>query len=170
MEDRTFATATEQADAIRDGQISAVELLDAHLEQIERHNPALNAIVTLDAGRARARAKEADEAAGRGEFWGLLHGVPVTIKDAIATAGTRTTGGYEPLSDYLPADDAPVVARLKAAGAIVIGKTNLPVLSRDFQCENPIFGRSNNPWDLEPHPGRLDRWRRGSHRCRAFAA
>ncbi len=153
MDDPTFLTATEQADAIRDRQISAVELLDAHLARIEQHNPALNALVTLDTDRARARAKEADEAAVRGEYWGLLHGVPVTIKDAIATADIRTTGGYEPLSDYVPPEDAPVVARLKAAGAIVIGKTNLPVLSRDFQCENPIFGRSNNPWDLERTPG-----------------
>lgn len=153
MEDPTFAPATEQADAIRDRQISSVELLDAHLARIEQHNPALNAIVTLDTDRARARAKEADEAAARGEFWGLLHGVPVTIKDAIATADIRTTGGHEPLSGYVPSEDAPVVARLKAAGAIVIGKTNLPVLSRDFQCENPIFGRSNNPWDLERTPG-----------------
>ena len=153
MEDPTFEAATEQADAIRDGQLSAVELLDAHLARIEQHNPALNAIVTLDIERARSRAKEADEAAARGEFWGLLHGVPVTIKDAIATADIRTTGGHEPLSAHIPAEDAPVVARLKAAGAIVIGKTNLPVLSRDFQCENPIFGRSNNPWDLERTPG-----------------
>ncbi len=153
MEDVTFKTATELADAIRDRQISAVELLDAHLARIEQHNPALNAIVTLDTERARARAKEADDARSRGEFWGVLHGVPVTIKDAIATEGIRTTGGYEPLSDYVPDQDAPVVARLKAAGAIVIGKTNLPVLSRDFQCENPIFGRSNNPWDLERTPG-----------------
>ncbi len=153
MERPTFAPATELADAIRDRQISAVELLDAHLAQIERHNPALNAIVTLDTDRARARAKEADEAAARDDYWGLLHGVPVTIKDAIATAGIRTTGGYEPLRDYIPAEDAPVVARLKAAGAIIIGKTNLPVLSRDFQCDNPIFGRSNNPWDLNRTPG-----------------
>jgi amidase len=153
MEDPTFLTATEQADAIRDRQISAVELLDAHLARIELHNLALNAIVTLDTDRARARAKEADEAAARGEYWGLLHGVPVTIKDAIATAGIRTTGGYEPLSDYVPVEDAPVVSRLKGAGAIVIGKTNLPVLSRDIQCENPIFGRSNNPWDLARTPG-----------------
>ena len=153
MEDVTFKSATELADAIRDRQISAVELLDAHLARIEERNPALNAIVTLDADRARARAKEADEAQARGEFWGLLHGVPVTIKDAIATEGIRTTGGHEPLADYVPNEDAPVVTRLKATGAIVVGKTNLPVLSRDFQCENPIFGRSNNPWDLERTPG-----------------
>lgn len=153
MDDITFASAIEQAAAIHEGRISAVELLEAHLARIEQHNPALNAIVTLDAERARARAAEADAARARGESWGELHGVPVTIKDAIATSGLRTTGGYEPLADYVPDEDAPVVERLKAAGAIVVGKTNLPVLSRDFQCENPIFGRSNNPWDLERTPG-----------------
>jgi amidase len=153
MDDPTSATASEQAAAVRDRLISSSELVDAHYAQIARHNPALNAIVTLDEERARARAREADEALSRGESWGPLHGVPVTIKDAIATAGIRTTGGYEPLSDYVPDEDAPVVARLKAAGAIVLGKTNLPVLSRDFQCENPIFGRSNNPWNLGHTPG-----------------
>lgn len=152
MEDVTFKTATEQAAAIRAGQISSVELLAAAMAQIERHNPALNAIVILN-DEAHARAGEADAALARGESWGPLHGVPITIKDAIATEGIRTTGGYEPLSDYVPSEDAPVVARLKAAGAIVIGKTNLPVLSRDFQCENPIFGRSNNPFDLGRTPG-----------------
>jgi amidase len=153
MEDPTFASATDQAAAIRDGTLSSAELLESHLARIEQHNPALNAIVTLDAEHARTRARAADAARARGEDWGPLHGVPVTIKDAIATAGLRTTGGYAPLADYVPATDAPAVARLKAAGAIVIGKTNLPVLSRDFQCENPIFGRSSNPWDLERAPG-----------------
>ena len=152
MEDATFRTATELAAAIRDRQISSTELLDAHLEQIERHNSALNSIVTMNE-RAREEAADADAALAQGEDRGPLHGVPITIKDAIETAGIRTTGGYEPLSDYVPDEDAPVVARLKAAGAILIGKTNLPVLSRDFQCENPIFGRSNNPFDLGRTPG-----------------
>jgi amidase len=153
MDDPAFAPAVEQAAAIQSGELSAVELLDLHLERIDRHNPPLNAVVTLDAERARERARAADAVLRRGVSWGPLHGVPVTIKDAIATAGIRTTGGYEPLSDYVPEEDAPVVTRLKEAGAIVIGKTNLPVLSRDFQCVNPIFGRSNNPWDLGRAPG-----------------
>ena len=153
MDDPTFASASEQAAAMRDGAISSVELIEAHLARIERHNPSLNAIVTLDPDRALERARQADAARARGEHWGPLHGVPVTIKDALATAGLRTTGGYEPLADYVPQVDAPVVARLTGAGAILIDKTNLPVLSRDYQCENPIFGRSNNPWDLERTPG-----------------
>ena len=89
----------------------------------------------------------------RGDVWGPLHGVPITIKDAIETAGLRTTGGFPPLADYIPAHDAPVVARLFAAGAIILGKTNLPVLSTDFRADNPIFGRTNNPWDLGRTPG-----------------
>jgi len=153
MHDLVFASATAQATAIRSREVSSVELLELHLEQIARHNESLNAIVTLNAERALERAAAADAALARGEDWGPLQGTPVTIKDAIETKGIRTTGGLEPLRDHVPARDAPVVARLKAAGALVIGKTNLPVLSRDFQCENPIFGRSNNPWDLERSPG-----------------
>ena len=147
-----FASAIELAAALRDRQVSSVELLEAQISQIDQHNAALNAIVTFN-DQAREQANAADEALARGDQLGPLHGVPVTIKDAIETKGIRTTGGHEPLTNHVPAEDAPVVARLKAAGAIVIGKTNLPVLSRDFQCENPIFGRSNNPWDVERTPG-----------------
>jgi amidase len=148
-----FASVQELAMTIRQRQISAAEVLEAHLAQIARHNPPLNAIVTLDEERARARAKEADTMLARGRMWGPLHGVPVTIKDAIETAGLRTTGGFPPLADYVPSVDAPVVARLRAAGAIILGKTNLPVLSADYRADNPIFGRTNNPWDLGRTPG-----------------
>jgi len=152
-EDLLFATACELAAVIRERRVSATEVLEAYLSQIARHNPALNAIVTLDEERARARAIAADKALARGEVWGPLHGVPVTIKDSFATAGIRTTSGYPPLADYIPAEDATVVARLKAAGAIVLGKTNTPILVQGFQSDNPIFGRSNNPWDLTRTPG-----------------
>lgn len=138
---------------IRLRQVSAVEVLDEHLAQIARHNPALNAIVTLDEERSRARAQEADAALARGECWGPLHGMPVTIKDSLETAGLRTTAGHPPLAGYVPSQDAPTVARLRAAGAIILGKTNLPELAMDVQSDNPIFGRSNNPWDLERTPG-----------------
>jgi amidase len=148
-----FAGACELATAIRARRVSAVEVLQAHLAQIAHHNSALNSIVTLDEERARARAIAADNALARGDVWGPLHGVPVTIKDSFATAGIRTTSGYPPLADYIPAEDATVVARLKAAGAIVLGKTNLPVLVQGFQSDNPVFGRSNNPWNLTRTPG-----------------
>ncbi len=153
MDELVFATAQEMAAAIRRRRVSAVEVLDEHLAQIARHNPALNAIVTLDEERSQVRAREADVALARGECWGPLHGVPVTIKDSLETAGLRTTAGHPPLAGYVPSQDAPTVARLRGAGAIILGKTNLPELAMDVQSANPIFGRSNNPWDLERTPG-----------------
>jgi amidase len=152
-EDLVFAPAHEMAALIRVRRMSAVEVLEAHVAQIARHNLVLNAIVTLDEDGARKRAREADAALARGEVWGPLHGVPVTIKDSFATAGLRTTSGYPLLADYVPAEDATVVTRLKAAGAIVLGKTNLPPLVQGFQSDNPVFGRSNNPWNLTRTPG-----------------
>jgi amidase len=153
MDPIAFNSASELASLLRARDISAVELLEHYLARVQAHNPALNAVVTLDRERALARAREADAALARGESWGPLHGVPVTIKDAIATAGLRTTGAYEPLAEHVPAVDATAVARLKAAGAIVFGKTNLPVLSGDYQSDNPIFGRTNNPWHVAHGPG-----------------
>jgi amidase len=153
MNNLVFTTAQELARSISQRQASATEVLEAHLQQIARHNRALNAIVTPDEERARTRAREADAALARGDLWGPLHGVPITIKDSIETAGLRTTSGFPPLAEYVPATDAPVVARLRAAGAIILGKTNLPTLAMDVQTDNPIFGRSNNPWDLTRTPG-----------------
>jgi amidase len=148
-----FSTATEIAAAIQRRRCSASEALEMYLARIARHNPALNAVITLDEPGARARAREADAALARGELWGPLHGVPMTIKDALETAGLRTTGGYPPLADYVPSRDAPAVARLRSAGAILLGKTNVPPLSADYRADNPIFGRTNNPWDVERTPG-----------------
>ncbi|HEY1287484.1 MAG TPA: amidase [Burkholderiales bacterium] len=148
-----FSSATEIAAAIRLRRVSALEILEMYLDRIRKYNPMLNAICTLDEAGARARAREADAALGRGEQWGPLHGVPMTIKDALETAGVRTTGGYPPLSNHVPKKDATAVARLKAAGAVLIGKTNVPPLSADGRADNPIFGRTNNPWNLERTPG-----------------
>ena len=153
MNNLTFLTAGELAQMISQRQVSAAEVVDAHLAQIARHNPALNAIVTLDEIHARERARQADEALARGESWGALHGVPVTIKDAFETAGLRTTSGYKPWSNYVPQSDAPAVARLREAGAIILGKTNLPALADGGQTVNAIFGRTNNPWNLDCTPG-----------------
>jgi amidase len=148
-----FSTATEIAAAIRLRRLSAAEILEMYLGRIKKYNPALNAICTLDEAGARARAREADAALARGEPWGPLHGVPMTIKDALETAGLRTTGGYPPLTNHVPKKDATVVARLRAAGALLLGKTNVPPLSADGRADNPIFGRTNNPWNLERTPG-----------------
>jgi len=151
--DAVFSSTTELAGVIRAGHLSAREVLNAHLTQIASHNSALNAVITLDVERASERAREADDALTRGEIWGPLHGVPFTLKDAHATAGMRTTTGFPPLANYVPQEDGTVAARLKAAGGILIGKTNVPVMLADFQTTNPIFGRTNNPWDTARTPG-----------------
>jgi amidase len=153
MQELHFLPAHRLAALVRAREVSARELLEAHLAQVARHNARLNAIVTLDEEGARARARQADEALARGEVWGPLHGVPITIKDAFLTAGVRTTSGYKRLRDYVPTQDATVVARLKAAGAILLGKTNLPALTLDLQTNGNLFGRASNPWDEARTPG-----------------
>jgi amidase len=147
------ASATEQAAAIRDGRITSRELLDLFAARIERLNGDINAVVTLDLEAARAEADRADAEAARGEWRGPLHGLPITIKDAIEVAGMRSTGGAIELTDHVPATDAPCVARLKAAGAIVFGKTNVPRWSGDLQTFNELFGTTNNPWNHAHIPG-----------------
>jgi len=151
--DIVFLTATELAQKIRSGELTSLEVVDAFLSQIYEYNPQLNAIITVNDNNARERAKAADEALAQGHIWGPLHGVPITIKDNYATRSIRTTNGYLPLADFVPDYDATVVARLKKAGAIILGKTNMPVLGMDYQTNNPIFGKTNNPWDLERTPG-----------------
>src|SRR5438132_2766514 len=151
--DIVFSRTAQLAAAIRAGHVSATEVLEAHLAQIDTHNPALNAIVTMDAERAYERAREADKALARGLVSVPLHGVPFTLKDAHATAGMRTTTGFPPLADYVPQEDSTVTARLKAAGGILIGKTNVAMMLADYQSNNPIFGRTNNPWNIEHTPG-----------------
>jgi len=151
-QDITFSSAGELAASIKARRVSATEVLDAHLRQIDARNPSLNAVVTIDAERARADAKAADEAIARGDSIGPLHGVPFTLKDAFATKGMRTTVGFAPF-DHVPTIDSTVAARLKNAGAILVGKTNVPVLLADYQTSNPIFGRTNNPWNVARTPG-----------------
>ena len=151
--DIVFSSARALAAAIRTRQVSASEALDAHLAQIDHHNAALNAVVIRDDAAARQRARAADAALARGELWGPLHGVPHTLKDAFATAGMRTTIGFPPLAQFVPDQDATVVARLKKAGAVLIGKSNVATMLGDFQTANPLFGRTNNPWDVARTPG-----------------
>jgi amidase len=147
-----FLPAHQLAQGIRDRTFSAVEVLEAHRSHIAQHNPALNAIVTLNEN-ALAQAKAADEVLAKGEHWGPLHGVPVTFKDLFETQGLRTTFSEPTLANYIPPKDVPLVARLRASGAIVLGKTNLPRAGADFQTVSPVFGRTNNPWDLNRTPG-----------------
>lgn len=152
-DDPTLWSASQQASAIRDGELGSEELLDLFLARIAAVDPSVNAVCTLAVEPARARCREADAATTRGESWGPLHGLPITIKDAIATAGIRSTGGSMALSNHVPATDAPAVEALKAAGAIVFGKTNLPEWSGDWQSFNEMFGTTNNPWALTHTPG-----------------
>jgi amidase len=153
MPDIAFRSATQLAAAIRAKEIGSRELLDHYIRRIERFNPTINAVVTFDLERARQRADAADAALARGDTWGPLHGVPMTIKDCIETAGIRTTAGAEMLAQHVPSADAPAVGRLLAAGAVVFGKTNLPTFAMDVQSYNPIFGTTNNPWDTTRAPG-----------------
>ncbi|HET9612414.1 MAG TPA: amidase [Acidimicrobiales bacterium] len=153
MTDLHFLPATELCRLLRDGDVSSVELLDHLLARVEAHNPHLNAVVALDAERARARAAEADAARRRGESWGPLHGLPMTVKDAFETEGLVTTSGAPELRDHVPDSDADAVARLKAAGAVVFGKTNLPIHAGDLQTFNDVYGRTNNPWAPDRSPG-----------------
>jgi amidase len=145
--------ATALAGAIAKRKLSSVEIVSAHLEVIDRLNGKYNAIVTLDREGALRRAREADEALARGETWGPLHGLPITVKDSIETEGLRTTAGFEKLSAYVPGKDAWIVSRMKRAGAIVLGKTNCARLCCDIQTSNQIFGQTNNPYDVERTSG-----------------
>lgn len=147
MSKLVFWTASQIAKAIRERQVSTQEVLEAHLQQIATHNAKINAIVTIDEERARQQAKAADDAISKGEIWGALHGVPITAKDCYETVGLRSTCGYKKFFDYIPALDATIVTRMKAAGAILLGKTNMAILASDMQTVSD-FGRTNNPWDL----------------------
>jgi amidase len=143
-----------QANAVASRAFSARELLDLYADRIERLNPAINAVVTLDLERARQDAAAIDVRIARAEPVGPLAGVPMTIKDAIEVAGVRSTSGAVELRDYVPARDAPVVALLRAAGAVIVGKTNLPAwCAADTETNNELFGTTNNPWDLDRSVG-----------------
>ena len=143
-----FLPAIELARLIQRKELSAREVLEAHLAQIERVNPRVNAIVTLVADRARQRAQALDEAAARGEFPGPLHGLPIAHKDMVETRGIRTTFGSPIFKDHVPAFDTLMVERIRAAGAVLIGKTNTPEFAAGSQTFNPVFGATRNPWDL----------------------
>jgi amidase len=153
MNDIAFKSAVELAQMIKSREIGCVELLEHYLARVEQYNPDLNAIVVMDAARARARARQADEALRRGEDWGPLHGVPMTCKESYNVEGLPTTYGIVDYKDNLATADALAIQRLKAAGAVVFGKTNVPFRLADFQSYNDIYGTTNNPWNLERTPG-----------------
>lgn len=143
-----FASAMELAEAIRRRRLSSRELVDLTFQRVNACNPTINAIVWQCREQALRRARQADDALANGRPWGTLHGVPVTIKEAFAYEGSPNSWGMPQLKDVLSPRSAVAVARLEAAGAIVIGKTNVPVMLGDWQSDNPIHGATNNPWDL----------------------
>jgi len=145
-DDLTSRTATELLRLIKAGSVSAVEVTDSFLRRIEKVNPSLNAIVTIAPDVIeRARARDAELASGKAH--GPLHGLPITIKDSLDTEGIRTTYGSRLFAQHVPTRDAAIVARLKAAGAIIVAKTNTPEMAIPYETDNPVFGRTNNPYD-----------------------
>lgn len=147
-----FATASTLRDALRSKQVSAHELTQHAIARIERHDGAINAICVRDFERALEAARAADQALARGEAAPLL-GLPITIKESFNVAGLRTTWGFVTQRDFIAAEDALAVERIRAAGAIILGKTNVPVALGDWQSYNPIYGTTNNPFDLGRTPG-----------------
>ena len=150
--DTLDASATELVEALAARRVSALELTDAAIARIESRDTKINAVVVRDFDRARDAAREADSALARGERRPLL-GLPMTVKESHNVAGLKTTWGFEPFKDWIARTDSVGVARLKAAGAVILGKTNIPPFLADFQSNNPIYGRTGNPWDLTRTPG-----------------
>lgn len=149
----THLSATKLADLIASKAVSAEEVAEAYLKRIEEVNPKLNAIVQLDAERVRAEARKADKDLAKGVVRGPLHGVPFTIKDQLLTRGIITTNGCPELRSYVPEQDATVVKRLKDAGGILLGKTNVPEMCYLGITDNLVYGRTNNPYDVTRTPG-----------------
>jgi Asp-tRNA(Asn)/Glu-tRNA(Gln) amidotransferase A subunit family amidase len=153
MNGLTFLPAVMMAEQVRKKKISPVELVEAHLLQIDRLNPKLNAFVQVDAERARRTAHDAEASVMRGRTLGPLHGVPVSIKSSLAVGGLRCESGTRLRAGFVPAQDAPLVARLRTAGAIMLGVTNTPELLMAWETDNLLYGRTNSPWDLDRTPG-----------------
>ena len=148
-----YQSATEIASQIVRRKVSAREVLEHFLARIEKHNPALNALIWIDQDGARRTADEADEALSRGQVWGPLHGVPMTIKESYQIAGSPTTWGNPEFRNNVTDTDAVSVQRLKKAGVNLFGKSNVPFMLADWQTFNEIYGTTNNPWDLSRTPG-----------------
>ena len=151
-EDIIYADAATLAQRIRDRELSPVEVAQAHLDRIESVNPKLNALIAFPDGVIE-RARDAEAAAMRGEFWGPLHGVPFTVKDCVDTEGVVTTRGSRLFEDHIPAADATVVTRLKDAGGIFIAKSNMPEFALWWETDNLVYGRTENPWMIGRTPG-----------------
>jgi amidase len=144
---------SELSQLIRAGKLTSFELVSSYFERIEKFNPKLNAIVFLNKEEALSHAKRADLALSQGEDFGVFHGIPITVKDNIEVENLPTTAGFTPFKNHISKSDAYLVSLLKQAGAIIIGKTNLPGLTYDIQTNNQLFGRTNNPWNMDHTSG-----------------
>src|SRR5215813_11221080 len=153
MLDVPFRSAKQLATAIRRKKVGCLELLDLYLARVATYNRALNAIIATDVEGARKRARAADRALARGQVWGPLHGVPMTIKESYDVAGMPTTWGIPRFKDNRATRNALTVDRLLGAGVVLFGKTNVPIFLADYQSFNEIYGTTNNPWDLARAPG-----------------
>src|SRR5271155_4083773 len=153
MSELTFLSAIAMAEQIRNKELSPIELVEAHLDRIEKLNPQLNAFVQVDAESATRQAQAAEAAVMRQEALGPLHGVPISIKSSINVAGLRCEAGTRLRAGFVASQDAPLVSRLRHAGAIILGTTNAPELLMAWETDNLLYGRTNNPWDLQRTPG-----------------
>jgi len=153
MSELTFLSAVNMAEQVREKKISPVELAEAHLAKVARLNPKLNAFVHVDVQQVRSNARDAEARVMRGEALGPLHGVPLSIKSSLNVAGLRCEAGTRLRAGYVATEDAPLVARLRQAGATVLGVTNTPELLMAWETDNLLYGRTNSPWDLERTPG-----------------
>ena len=153
MNNPAFKSATELIADIKARRITSEALLDIYIDRVTRLNPKINAVVVTNIENAKQRAVEADKALEKGENWGLLHGLPITIKDSYEVVGMPTTSGSPDLKNHMPVKNAEVVQALVDEGAIVFGKTNLPLFAMDFQSYNDVYGKTGNPWNSEKNPG-----------------
>ena len=153
MQDIPFRSATQLAQDIKAGRLKSRDLLETYLARIDQYNPALNAIIVQQREHAQARAHAADAALAAGENWGPLHGLPITVKESFDITGLPTTWGIPALRNNKAQRNAQCIQRLIDAGAVVVGKTNVPIELADFQSYNDIYGTTNNPWDAARSPG-----------------
>ncbi|OUR92558.1 hypothetical protein A9Q81_16575 [Gammaproteobacteria bacterium 42_54_T18] len=148
-----FTSTVDLVKQIKNKEITSVALTQYFIERIQRYNPALNAVIATDFENALKQARHADALTKKGEFIGPLHGIPMTIKDSFEVVGMPTTSGSKRLKDHFAPQNATAVQRLVDAGAIIIGKTNLPLYAGDLQSFNDLHGVTNNPWDHSKTPG-----------------
>ena len=153
MQDLTYRSAARLLQDIQERRIGCAEVVEAFIAKIRQKNPGINAVVATDFTAARKRAQAADAALNRGENWGPLHGLPMTVKDCFEVAGLPCTAGLPALKEHVPAQHADAVQALVDAGAIIMGKTNVPAGGMDFQSYNDVYGQTNNPWDVTRTPG-----------------